>query len=250
MPVLPGMPVITLRRLAGLQARIDPRDLARFGRDRGVDEQPLERMIEIPVVDQMLVVPDDLAGRGIERERRVVIEVLLVVAAEDELRRGNRDRRADVDLVEHGVVARHHPRADVPALLHRHVAPGLVAGLARRGIVRVRHSSLPVFASCAVITQTSNVAAGWHWRPVITLPFATIGPADRVRGQRRLEHLRLPDAACRARVDRVDLLSPPAPISVVAPDRDAALRAAVHALGELALYSQSGAPVLPSNAWM
>ena len=56
-------------------------------------------MIEIPVIDDVLVVPDDLAGVGVERERRVVIQVLLVVAAEDELRRGDRHRRADVDQV-------------------------------------------------------------------------------------------------------------------------------------------------------
>jgi hypothetical protein len=33
-------------------------------------------MIEIPVIDDVLVVPDDLAGVDVERERRVVVEVL------------------------------------------------------------------------------------------------------------------------------------------------------------------------------
>ncbi len=88
-------------------------------------------MIEIPVVVEVLVVPDDLARIGVERQRRVVIQVLLVDAAEHELRRRDRDRGADIDETELGVVARDHPRADMPALLERHVAPGLVAGLAR-----------------------------------------------------------------------------------------------------------------------
>ena len=154
MPVLPGMPVTTLRRSPGSNARIDPRDLARIRRDGRVDEQPLERMVEIPVIDEMLVVPDDLAGLGVERERRVVIQVLLVRAAENELRGRDRHGRADVDAGQRRIEARHHPRADVPALLHRHVAPALVAGLAGlrdrvrapqllagRGVVRGDHAA-------------------------------------------------------------------------------------------------------------
>src|SRR6185295_8958180 len=50
-----------LAPLTGLEPRIDPADLARIGRDRSVDQQSLERMVEIPVIDQMLVVPNDLA---------------------------------------------------------------------------------------------------------------------------------------------------------------------------------------------
>src|SRR4029434_5560113 len=56
---------------------------------------------------------------------------------------------------QHRVVARHHPGADVPALLERNVAPGFVAGLARTrdgprapqllpglGIVRGDHAAI------------------------------------------------------------------------------------------------------------
>ncbi len=100
------------------------------GRHGSVDQHALERMIEVPVIDRVLVVPDGLARRGPQRERRVVIEVLLVVAGQHELRRRRRDRGADVDEVELGVVARNHPRADVPALFVRHVAPAVAAGLA------------------------------------------------------------------------------------------------------------------------
>ena len=148
MPVLPGNARDHLALLAGAHARIDPRDLARIGSDGRVDEQALERVIEIPVVEQMLVVPIDLAVAGIERERRVVVEVLLVDAAKNELRRGNRDRRADVDLVEHGIEARHHPCADVPTLLHRHVAPALVAGLA---FARDRARTPQLLAGCRIV---------------------------------------------------------------------------------------------------
>ena len=116
---------------AAAQARIDPRHLARVGCDGRVDQHALERMIEVPMIDGVLVVPDRLARRGPQRERRVVIEVLLVVAGEHELRRRRRDRGADVDEVELGVVARDHPRADVPTLVVGHVAPA-VAARARR----------------------------------------------------------------------------------------------------------------------
>ena len=115
---------------AAAQARIDPRHLARVGCDGRVDQHALERMIEVPVIDGVLVVPDRLARRGPKRERRVVIEVLLVVAGQHELRRRRRDRGADVDEVELGVVARDHPGADVPALVVGHVAPAVAAGLA------------------------------------------------------------------------------------------------------------------------
>ncbi len=118
--------------LARLESRIDPRHLFRVRRHDGIDDEALERMIEIPVIDDVLVVPDDLAGVGIQRQRGVVVQVLLVVAAEQELRRGRADRRADVDQVQLGIVARHHPRADVIAPLEGHVAPRLVARFARR----------------------------------------------------------------------------------------------------------------------
>ena len=60
------------------------------GADRGVDEQALERMVEVPVVVQVLVVPDDLAPVGVQREGRVVVQVGEVRAAGHELRRRRR----------------------------------------------------------------------------------------------------------------------------------------------------------------
>ncbi len=44
------------------------------------------------------------------------------------------------------------------------------------GIVRVRHTSLPVLASNAVMTQASGPPSGSQLRPEMTLPSATIGP--------------------------------------------------------------------------
>ena len=85
------------------------------------------------MVVEVLVVPGDLPGVGVEGEGRVVVQVPQIGAADQELRGGRRDRGPDVEQVQRGVVARHHPRPDVPALLERHPAPGLVARLARRG---------------------------------------------------------------------------------------------------------------------
>ena len=77
-----------LVHLALSQPRVDPGDVLRVGRHRGVDQQPLVRMVEVPVVVQMLVEPHDLPGVGVQREGRVVVEVRVVDAADHELRRG------------------------------------------------------------------------------------------------------------------------------------------------------------------
>jgi hypothetical protein len=37
-------------------------------------------VVEIPVIDDVLVIPDNFAGVGVDRERAVVIEVLFVIA--------------------------------------------------------------------------------------------------------------------------------------------------------------------------
>ena len=102
MPVLPGMPVMTLRRSPGRTRGLIHLTADASGGRLRLDEQPFERMVEIPVIDDVLEVPDDLARLDVERERRVVIEVLLVVAAEHELRRRRRDRRADVKRFSSG----------------------------------------------------------------------------------------------------------------------------------------------------
>ena len=87
-------------------------------------------MVEVPVVVEVLEIPDDFAGIGIEGQGRVVIEVPVVGPADQKLRRRRSDRRADVDQVQLRVVARHHPGADVLPFLERHPTPGLVARLA------------------------------------------------------------------------------------------------------------------------
>ena len=125
------MPVRTRRSSPRLQPRVDPAHRGRVGPDRRVDEQTLERMVEVPTVVQMLVVPDYLPRVGVQRQGRVVVEVGLVDPAEHELRRRRGDRRPEVDQVQLGIEARHHPGADVPPLLEGDVAPGLVAELAR-----------------------------------------------------------------------------------------------------------------------
>ena len=187
---------------------------------------PLERMIEIPVIDDVLVVPDDLAGVGVNGERAVVIEVLLVVAAERELRRGDRHRRADVDQVQLRIVARHHPGADVPALFHRHVAPRFVARLARPGN-RVEAPQL-LAGSRIVRRDDAGVAAG------VGLALAAgdhlaVGDdraAARRRALLRIEHRRFPGQLAGLRVERVDEVVRARVDDQVAPHRERAVRLA------------------------
>src|SRR5688572_15076645 len=112
-------------------------------------------MVEVPVIDCVLVVPDRLAGFGPQRERRVAIEVLLVIAGDHEFGRWGGHRRTDVNESEIRVVARDHPGAHVPPSLVGNGAPAVAAGLAglrdrplapqllaRPGIVAGDHAAL------------------------------------------------------------------------------------------------------------
>src|SRR5678815_4073302 len=90
-------------------------------------------MVEIPVVDDVLVVPHDFPCVRVERESAIVIQVLVVIAAKDEFWRGYGYRCPDIDEVQFRIVTWNHPCADVPALLHRDTAPRLIARLAGAG---------------------------------------------------------------------------------------------------------------------
>ncbi len=70
-----------LAHLAGLMFGVDPRHLA-GGRHLGVDEDAIERVVEVPMIDDVLVVPHDLAGVGVQSQRRGVVEIGLVVAGQ------------------------------------------------------------------------------------------------------------------------------------------------------------------------
>ena len=120
-----------LATLAGPDSRIDPADVGGAWRHSRVDEQALEWMIEIPMIHEVLVVPDHLAGVGIQRERRVVIEVRELISSKHELWGWRGYRCSDVEQIELGIVARHHPGSHVGPLLIRQAAPGLIAGFAR-----------------------------------------------------------------------------------------------------------------------
>ena len=74
MPVLPGMPVSTLRTSPGLMLRVDPGTWPAPARPR-CRRDALERVVEVPMVDDVLVVPHDLAGVRVQRERRGVVEI-------------------------------------------------------------------------------------------------------------------------------------------------------------------------------
>ena len=131
MPVLHGTPVSVLRgprRASGLTASMP----ARVGIDRRVDDHHLEGAFLIPVVArQDLMLPDDFAGLGLDREARVgaghggARHVALRL-------RGRTDAARSVeDEIELGIVGELTPDAGHPAVLERRAGPGLVAGLAR-----------------------------------------------------------------------------------------------------------------------
>ena len=116
-----------LADLAGLNVRVDPAHRVGVGRHRGVEQDALEGVVEVPVVVHVLVVPPNLAGIDVEGQRGVVVEVRVLDAAEHELGGRRGDRRALVDEAQLGVVAGRHPGADVDPLLVGHAAPGFVA---------------------------------------------------------------------------------------------------------------------------
>ena len=113
-----------------------------------IHDQTLEGMIQIPMIDQMLVVPLDLTRVGIQCEGRVVIQVVEFVSTKRELRCGRCDRRADIDEAEFGIIAGHHPGANVPTVFKCDVAPGFVSRFSRGGN-RTRTPEL--FSRCRVV---------------------------------------------------------------------------------------------------
>ena len=63
-------------RLAPWNIRVDPFDELRIGADGGPHQNSFVRVIHIPVVArQMLVIPNELAGIGIERHGRIAVKV-------------------------------------------------------------------------------------------------------------------------------------------------------------------------------
>ena len=76
--VLPGIRD-HLAPLTRLHLRVDPGHFLRIGSNGGFDEQALEGMIEVPVIDDVLVVPDDLSGVGVDCG--VVVEYVKLLPA-------------------------------------------------------------------------------------------------------------------------------------------------------------------------
>ena len=194
------------------------------------------------MVDEMLVVPEQAPSAGIERERRVVIEVLLVGAAENELRRGDRHGRSDVDPLQHGIVARHHPRADVPALLHGHTAPRLIAGLARP---RNRARAPQLLAGGRIVRRHD---AGFVSRVGLALPARddlAVGDDRTGRGagsRLGVVHRRLPDELPVPCVDRVQRVVAARIDHRRAPNREVAVRGSRGSFRKLSLILPQALP--------
>ena len=129
-------------RRARLRAKADPGDGVGVGGDRGVDEQALEGMVEVPVVVQVLVV----SSRSRRCRRRGPGSSCGIGAcsrcAPQQLR-GRRGRTCRRRRVQVEADAWGRPRPHVSAVLVGHVAPGLVAGLAGGTRAAATAPSLP-----------------------------------------------------------------------------------------------------------
>ncbi len=108
--------------LAHLEDRLTP---------AAVDQDVLEHFIHVlRLARQELVIPIDLAGIGIERQRAVGVERVAVGAAHG-ARPGLGLRRRPIDQIGGGIVASRNPRVAAGAECQRQVAPGVAAGLTR-----------------------------------------------------------------------------------------------------------------------
>ena len=172
----------------------------------------------------MLVVPGDLARFSADRQRRVVVQVLVARPAEHELGRRRRHRRAHVDQVERRIVARDHPGPDVHPLLVRHVAPCLVAGLSGRR----NQTRAPQMLPRGRIVRGDHAGYGSGQRAAAPagdeLAVGDERPGGLPGGMHRVvEDLRFPRGAARRCVEGVDVVVGARVEYVVAVQRQAAV---------------------------
>ena len=118
--------------LPGRDSGTDPRHLVGVRRHRHVNQVAFENVVQVPVVArQVLVVPDQVAGRRIGRQGAVGVQHIAPPGTAQLLQRRRRRRGAPVQEPEHRVVARHvAPGADMPAPLVGQVAPTVVSRFA------------------------------------------------------------------------------------------------------------------------
>jgi hypothetical protein len=173
-----------------------------------------------------------------------VIEVLFVVAGEHELRGRRRHRRADVDEIELGVVARNHPGADVPPFVVGHVAPGLAAGLAGP---RNRSAAPELFARARVVARDDagvGAAAGLAVSPRDEHAVRNERCAALLHAMRAvIEDLGLPNLRAGLGIERIDEVVGAVVDDEAAVDREVPIR--LRERHELAEILRQRSPVLP-----
>ena len=120
-----------------------------------VDEDDLEDLVEVMSFGgNVLEVPADRPGLWVDGQGRVGIQRgarRAPLRARPRLGLGSRP----VDQVGAGVVAPGEPGVGASAVDQRQVSPRVTTGVPRPATVAVRHSSVPLSASCAEIKQTS-----------------------------------------------------------------------------------------------
>ena len=103
---------------------------SRIRRHLGLYQNALEGVILIPIVSgKMLKVPLDLAGVGIQGERRICVEDVATLCVSLDRSPRNGHRHADIDQVKVRIVARGNPCGASAALLVWKSSPGFTSGL-------------------------------------------------------------------------------------------------------------------------
>ena len=192
-----------LAPLAGAHIRVDPRHFRRIRGDLGLDNHPLEDVVEVPVVArQVLVVPHHFACVRVDRQRGVGVQQVGLPRAPQLLGQRRGRTGAPVNEVELRIVAAGHPGGRVAAARQRQSAPGVAARLVGRGD---RRDAPQLLSGSGVVTGDEATARprgrGVAARPGDQLALDDYRTCRLGHLLREVGPLRLPDQCAGARVE-------------------------------------------------
>ena len=232
--------------LARHDGRADPLRVPRVGVQARAHEDALLVVIRIPIVaGKLLVVPEELARRDLERNGRIAVEIGrrgerygIGAAMTRKPRIGVRVGDAPVQDLAFRIIGAGQAPGARGALLHRHVGPGVAAGLARRGrrveppdflagpgVVRRDEAVLALALFAGAVRDDlaiGNQQAAGRLSAVVDLGFPAQLARVRVERQqksvrrREIDHVLVNSEALRARGRRGDR---PRVLALVLPDQ-------------------------------